>query len=59
MALINPADDPFAKLAQNLGELEVTPQLLGWETKKALRPTEAELLPPQDPKTASDLGVPI
>jgi len=40
-------------------ELEVTPQLLGWGTKKALRLTEAELLPPQDPKTASDLGVPI
>jgi hypothetical protein len=30
-------------------ELEVIPQLLGWRTKKALRPTEAELLPPQDP----------
>ena len=26
-------------------ELEVTPQLLGWGTKKALRSTEAELLP--------------
>jgi hypothetical protein len=32
-------------------ELEITPQLLGWGTKKAFRPTEAQLLPQQDPKT--------
>jgi hypothetical protein len=40
MPLINPADDPFAKLAQNLGELEV---VIGEQARPAVAEVREKL----------------
>jgi hypothetical protein len=40
MPLVNPADDPFAKLAQNLGELEV---VIGEQARPAVAEVRAKL----------------